>query len=373
MMKRSLLFTPGPTEVPPPILKAMSSRIINPDLDENFFSLYEALCRKIGKVAGTRNDLFVLAGEGMVALDSAVANLVEKDDQVLTISSGVFGDGFIDMVTRYGGKAVEVREDYDKVVSPSDIERALEKNPNIRVATFVHCETPSGTVANLDLVGKVCNDHDVILISDTVSTLGGMPLNVDNNHVDVCLGASQKCFSAPPGLATISVSKRAWDKIENRKEKVSSFYLDLLEWKNSWLGKRVFPYTQSVSDIFGLNMALDLFLKEGASSVYKRHERVARLVRKRCKEIGIELFPASEDICSPTVTALLVPNGIKEEELRVKMVQKYSVIIAGSWGKLAGKVIRLGHMGYNAYEKKAEITLEALEKSLRSLGFQKVR
>jgi aspartate aminotransferase-like enzyme len=366
-----MLYTPGPTEVPPQVLKAMSEPITNPDLDENFFSFYDELCSKLKKVAGTGNDLFVMAGEGMVALDAAVANLVERGDEVLAITSGVFGDGFADMVARYGGKPIEVREEYNSVVSPSEIDRALERNPEIKVATFVHCETPAGTLGSIEEVGRVCNDHDVILISDTVSTLGGMPLNVDSNRVDVCLGASQKCFSAPPGLAIISVSKRAWEKIQRRREKVASFYLDLSEWRDSWLGKRVFPYTQSISDLFAINSALGLILKEGLSSVYKRHEKVARLVRDLSKEIGLELFPISEEICSPTVTALILPHGIKEDELRSRMEKKYSVSIAGSWGKLAGKVVRLGHMGYNAYERKAEIALNAFEKSLKDLGFRK--
>lgn len=365
-----LLYAAGPTEVPPQVLEAMAEPIVNPDLDEAFFSLYDDLCGKIRKIAGTRSDLFVLAGEGMVALDSAVANLVEEGDHVLAISSGVFGDGFADMIRNYRGKPLIVSAEYDSVVSPSDIDRALEKNKKIKVATFVHCETPSGTISPLRETGKVCNDHDVTLIADTVSTLGGVPLDAEKNHVDVCLGASQKCFSAPPGLAIITVSKRAWERMDRRKQSVSSFYLNLPEWRKSWLGNRVFPYTQSVSDIFGLNAAVDLMFREGMPSVYKRHEKVAELVRERCSnEIGIEIYPSSEDIASPTVTALKVPSGIDEQKLRTQMWKKHSVAIAGSWGKLSGKVIRLGHMGYNAHEDKAELVLDALKKSLRELGF----
>src|SRR5487761_1278235 len=366
-----LLFTPGPTEVPPKVLRAMSAPLLNPDLDDEFFSRYDLLCDKIRKVAGTRNDLFIMAGEGMVALDSAVANLVERGDKVLTITSGVFGDGFVDFAMRYGGKPVVVREDYDDIVSPSKIERALEKNPDVKVATFVHCETPSGTISPIDEVGKICNDHDVVLIADTVSTLGGVVLDADRNHVDVCLGASQKCFSSPPGLAVITISKRAWEKIETRRTRVSSFYLDLLEWKNSWLGKRVFPYTQSVSDIFALDAALDLILNAGPSSVSRRLRSIANLVRGRCESLGLNLFPKSYDICSDTVTAIIVPKTINDKLLRERMKKRYGVIIAGSWGELEGKVIRLGHMGYNAHKKKAGVALSALSRSLDEMGFKK--
>jgi len=252
-------------------------------------------------------------------------------------------------------------------VSPSDVERALERNPEIRVATFVHCETPSGTIAPLKEVGKVCNDHDVILIADTVSTLGGVPVSADKNHVDVCLGASQKCFSAPPGLAIISVSERAWEKIESRKLRVESFYLDLVQWKKMWLHDRIFPYTQSVSDILALDEALDMILEEGIESVYERHAKVAQYTRNSCEKIGLELYPKNLDICSNTVTALKLPKGIDDLKLRERMQKKHGVTIAGSWGKLSGKVIRLGHMGYNAYQSKARRAIEALSESMKAV------
>ncbi len=359
------MFTPGPTEVHPAVLKAMSRELINPDLDDRFFETYDLLCNKIRKVAGTKHDLFVMAGEGMLALDSAVANLVEPGERVLSISSGVFGDGFVDLVNNYRGKSVIVRSGYDDIVTPNQVDRALEKNPGVRVVTFVHCETPSGTIAPAREIGKVCNDHDTILIADTVSTLGGLPVDADKSHIDVCLGASQKCFSSSPGLAIISVSERAWEKIQRRKSKVESFYLDLLAWKKMWLGERTFPYTQSVSDIFALDKSLDLILGEGLDIVYERHSKVANFVRESCQEIEVELFPKGQEICSDTVTALKVPKGIDEHKLRRDMRKKYGVVIAGSWGVLSGKVIRLGHMGFNAQMSKARLAINALEKCLK--------
>ncbi|MDG6905207.1 MAG: alanine--glyoxylate aminotransferase family protein [Nitrososphaerota archaeon] len=366
---KELLFTPGPTEVSPNVLQAMSKPILNPDIDERFFELYDDLCEKIRKIAGTKSSLFIMAGEGMVALDAAVANLVERKEKVLAISSGVFGDGFADFVENYGGRPVVARAEYDDVVSPNLVERELEKNKDISVATFVHCETPSGTVSPLEEIGKVCNDHGVLLIADTVSTLGGMPVQADKNHIDICLGASQKCFSAPPGLAIISVSDRAWEKISKRKEQVSSFYLSLLEWKRSWLGERVFPYTQSVSDVFALNKAVDMILEEGITKVYRRHAKVAEYLRRSCRELGLELFPKSDEISSDTVTAIKVPKTLDEKELRERMKAKYGAVIAGSWGKLSGRVIRLGNMGYNAQQERAEKVVKALARSLKDVGF----
>lgn len=358
------MFTPGPTEVHPAVLKAMSRELINPDIDVRFFEIYDSLCNKIRKIAGTKNDVFVMAGEGMLSLDAAVANLVEPGESVLTISSGVFGDGFVDLVENHRGKPVVVKSDYDDIVVPNEVDRALERNPDAKVVTFVHCDTPSGTISPGKEIGKVCNDHDAILITDAISTLGGTPVDSDQSHFDVCLGASQKCFSAPPGLSIISVSDRAWEKIEQRKPKVDSFYLDLLNWKKLWLGERTFPYTQSVSDVFALDKSLDLILKEGIEAVYHRHTKVANFLRESCVEMGLDLFPKRPDICSDTVTALKVPDGIDDQKLRDEMRRKYGVVIAGSWGKLAGKVIRLGHMGFNAKTSKAKRAIDALVGSL---------
>ncbi len=307
----------------------------------------------------------------MVALDAAVANLVEKGDRVLSISSGFYGDGLREFAVNYGGDATLLRSEDGDIVEPADIERQLEKDPQIKVATFVHVETPCGTLGPLAEVGKICDDHGVILIADTITSVGGVPVNADRNHVDVVLGASQKCFSAPPGLAMISVSPRAWEKIERRKEKVPSFYLDLLPWKNMWLKKREFPYTQSVSDIFALNAGLDLILKEGLNRVYARHRKVADFVRDSCRDIGLEIFAKRREISSKTVTAVKVPAGIDEKQLRMVMAKRHGVIISHSWGKTAGKVVLLGHTGYNAQEKKARIAMSALSKSLKSLGFKK--
>ena len=358
------MFTPGPTEVHPAVLKAMSRELINPDIDVRFFEIYNSLCNKIRKIAGTGNDVFVMAGEGMLSLDAAVANLVEPGESVLAISSGVFGDGFADLVKSHRGKPVVVRSDYDDIVAPNEVDRELERNPEVKVVTFVHCDTPSGTISPCKEIGKVCNDHDAILITDAISTMGGTPVDSDRSHIDVCLGASQKCFSAPPGLSIISVSNRAWEKIERRKTNVDSFYLDLLNWKKLWLGEGTFPYTQSVSDVFALDKSLDLILKEGTEAVYHRHTKVANFLREACLQMGLDLFPKRLDICSDTVTALRVPDGIDDQKLRDKMRRKYGVVIGGSWGKLAGKVIRFGHMGFNAKMSKAKRAIDALSGSL---------
>ncbi len=366
---RLLMFTPGPTEVPSRVLLAMARRIQNPDLDEEFYDFYEELCGDLKHIMQTRSDVIIHSGEAIIGLEGAVLSLVEPGEKVLTMTSGVYGDGFIRFVEAYGGVPVEVRAGYDEVVSPEDVERTLEREKDVRVATLVHCETPSGTLNPLKEIGEVCESHGVVLIVDAVSSVGGVPVEVDKWGVDVCILGSQKCLSAPPGLGIVSVSGKAWEKMEERKEKVKEFYLNFLTWKEWWLEKREFPYTHSVSLIYALKEACRMLLEEGLDNVFRRHERVAKATREAVKAMGLELFPREEEYCSATVTAVKIPRGVKDEELREHIMRKYGVMIAGSWGKIAGKVFRLGHMGYNAQPSKALQALFALSETLRDLGF----
>jgi aspartate aminotransferase-like enzyme len=359
--------------MPPEVRKALGRQMMEPESDPEFFALYDGVVKKLKKIFGTRNDLFVMAGEGMIVLDSAVANLVEKGDRVLTISSGFYGDGLKMFVENYGGKPVSLRSRDGETVESSEVDRALEKNPEVKVATFVHTETPCGTMGPLREIGKACNDHGVILIGDTISSVGGVPVDGDRNHVDVTLGASQKCFSAPPGLSTISVSERAWEKIESRKQKVTSFYLDLLPWKQLSLEKRKFPYAQSVSDVFALDAGLDLIMEEGIDQVYKRHARVAELVRSSCEEMGLKLFAKSREISAETVTSVWVPRGIDGQKLRARMIKDYGVMISRSWRRPTENVVLLGHMGYGAHRKRAKRAIAALDGTLKSMGYKRLK
>lgn len=364
-----LMFTPGPTEVPLRVLRAMVRELQNPDLDEEFAEFYVSLCSKLGRIMRTKGDVIIHSGEAIIGLEAAIASLVEKGEKVLTMTSGVYGDGFIDFVRGYGGVPVEVRVDYDRVISPDDVERVLRKEKDVMVATLVHCETPSGTLNPLREIGEVCREYDVVLVVDAVSSVGGVAVDVDGWGVDVCIVGSQKCLSAPPGLGIISVSERAWEKMERRRGNVKGFYLNLLTWRDWWFERKVFPYTHSVSLLYALDEACNMILEEGMENVYRRHERVARAVREGIKALGLELYPEKEEYCSATVTAVKAPEGIDEGELRRIMRKKYGVMIAGSWGKLAGKVFRLGHMGYNAQQEKAIRALLALSRALADMGF----
>ncbi|MDG6910166.1 MAG: alanine--glyoxylate aminotransferase family protein [Nitrososphaerota archaeon] len=365
-----LVYTPGPTEVPRRVLRRMAQPITNPDLDRKFAKSYEETQTKLMRVMKTKNDVLIMSAEGLLGLEAAVASLVSKGQKVLTITNGVFGDGFVDLVRLYGGVPVVVGEAYDQRIDPEKVSSALDTNKGIEVATFVHCETPSGVLNPLREVATACRKRGVKLIADVVSTLGGVPVEVDAWGVDVCLGASQKCLSAPPGLALVSVSEAAWETVRSRGSAIPSYYASLWQWEEWWRKKRLFPYTPSITEVSALDEALDIALEEGLSHSFERHARVSKSLISGCRAMGLVPYPRSDSFHSPTVTAIKCPPRIHDTDLFRRMEDRYGVMIAGSWGKLSGEVLRLGNMGYNAYPHKALKAVRALERALKDLGFR---
>ncbi|HMK82785.1 MAG TPA: alanine--glyoxylate aminotransferase family protein [Candidatus Bathyarchaeia archaeon] len=365
-----LIYTPGPTDVPDRVLRRMATPITNPDFDHRFIEFYSSLQGKIQKLMKTENDVLIMSGEALLGLESALASLVGKDERVLTITNGEYGESMGDFVKLYGGIPVRVEGENNQRLEAEIVEEALDNNEDIRVATFVHCETPSGVINPLEKIAKACQKHGTILIADTVSSLGGVPVDVDKWGIDICVGASQKCLSAPPGLTLISISEKAWELIGSRRDKIHGYYLNLWQWNEWWKKNKLFPYTASISDIYALDEALDMYMEEGLERAIERHRIISNAAIAGCRAIGLTPYPKTDLDHSPTVTAIIKPPRIDEHKLRMLMEDRYSVMIAGSWGKLAGNVLRLGNMGYNAQQQKILTVLWALESALKDLGFK---
>jgi len=348
----------------------MSTPITNPDFDHNFVQFYASLQAKLQKVMKTKNDVLVMSGEAMLGLESAAVSLIEKDAKVLTITNGPYGETFIDFVKLVGGIPVNVESDYKRHVSAERVGEAIDNHRDAKIAMFVHCETPSGVINPLKEVAETCRKKGVLLIADVVSTLGGVPVDVDEWGIDVCIGASQKCFSAPPGLTVMSVSEKAWELVKARHERIQAYYANLWQWNEWWKKNKLFPYTASISDIYALDEAVDMLLEEGLDNAVKRHKTISTAAIAACKALGLTPYPETDADHSPTVTAFNKPTTVDERKLRSLMENRYSVMIAGSWGKLAGHVLRFGNMGYNAQRDRILRALWALEESLKDLGFK---
>lgn len=364
-MRDILRMTPGPTFVTERVRRAMAMPILNPDLEDEFYEKVHGVQQMLKGLYHTEGEVLIQNGEGILGLESACASFIEKGDKVLCIDNGIFGHGFIDFVELYGGDVTVYSSPYDEPVSPEGLKLFLENNHDFKLATLVHCETPSGITNPVEKICPLLHEFGILSVVDSVSALGGEPLQMDQWNMDVVLGASQKCFSAPPGLTLVAMGERAQKMLEERKTPVAGFYLNLGIWKG-WYEKKWFPYSQPVSDIFALEEALKVILEEG--DYLNRHEVLSKAVRKAVTSAGLKLYGKTGH--SSTVSTVLLPQGISFQALQEEMVGKHGVLIGGAFDYLGNQVFRIGHMGENAREDKLYMTLKALHLSLSSLGVQ---
>ena len=357
------IMTAGPTRVRENVRMARSLEFTNPDLDLEFYEFYRETCKLFSKALNTENEAFRRGGEGMLGLEAACASLIEHGDRVLVIDNGIFGKGFRDFVKMYGGIPILFTTDYHKPVDIGDLKAFLDKDSDFKFATVVHCDTPSGVLNDVESISKLLDEYNIMTVADSVAGMFGEPLDVSNSKIDILCGGSQKALSAPPGLTMVWVSKRAFEVMENRKTPIAGYYTNILVlkdyYKNKW-----FPYTMPVSDINGLRVAIENYLED--KDIFNRHRRIARATRKALTEAGIELY--LEKGWSNTVTVFNVPKGIKDSDILDTMCKEHGIMISGCFDVLAGKVIRIGHMGENCTENNVAETLDALGKTFEKLG-----
>ncbi|WP_061320335.1 pyridoxal-phosphate-dependent aminotransferase family protein [Clostridium botulinum] len=364
-MKIPYVMTPGPTMVRENVRMARAMETTNPDLDLQFYDYYKETCEKICEFLKTRNEVRILSGEGILGLEAACASLTEKGDRILVIDNGIFGEGFADFVEIYEGEVVFFKGDRRRDIDIEKLKEFLDKDSNFKYATVVHCDTPSGVINDVSKICPMLKEKGIITVVDSVSAMGGQELKVDEWKIDIVLGGSQKCMSAPPGLSFLSISEDAFKTMKERKTPIASYYCNLLVWKDYYKNKW-FPYTPPMSDIVGLRVAVDNILKD--RDILSRHNNIAKACREAIVESGLKLY--LEKGYSNTVTVIELPKEIEDKALRKYMQDKYNVIIAGSFGYLQGKVIRIGHMGENAKVDKMAYTLFALRNSLEHLGYK---
>ncbi|MCX7747595.1 MAG: alanine--glyoxylate aminotransferase family protein [Clostridia bacterium] len=352
---KPLIMTPGPTYIHEDVRKALASEIINPDLDLNFYEFYKDTCTMLQKILNTVSDVLILSGEGILGLEAACCSIIEPGDRVLCIDNGIFGNGFGDFAKMYGAEVVYFKSDYRKAIDVKALEDFLNSDSAFKMATVVHCETPSGITNPVNEICPLLKRFGILTVVDSVSAIGGEEVKTDEWKIDMILGGSQKCLSAPPGLTFLSVSQDAWQAILERKKPITGFYCNLSLWKN-WYSEKWFPYTQAVSDIFALNEAVQRLLKE--SNPQERHRKISKAVRKSVEAAGLELYPL--DGFSSTVTTINIPQGITFNEINQSMLEDHNILIAGAFAFLKDKVFRIGHMGENCFEDKVYLTLKAL-------------
>ncbi len=359
----------GPVNIHDRVRQAYSRQILY-HYDPEFHDLFNDTTDKLSRVFQTTGDVVIMQGEAVLGLEAASACVVRPGDKCLALVSGVYGASYARHFHGYSGiEPLEVRVPYNDSVDPAQVEAVLEREGDIRVISVVHCETPSGTVNPVKEICQLARDHGALTIVDAVSSLAGIELDVDEWGVDICVAGPHKCIGAAPGSALVSVSERAWDAILNHPKPLRRSYLSLLDWRELWLEGGRFPFTVFVNQISGLNEALSMVLEEGLEERWGRHTRAAQACRAGVQAMGLDLWPARDEIQSSCVTAIEVPEGIEPVEIIRLMRERNNVVISGSLKELEGKLIRIGHMGYMARPTAVVVALAALEQALLELGF----
>lgn len=357
------IMTAGPVQVRENVRMARSLPCTNPDLDLEFYEFYKETCDLFSKALGTESRTLILGGEGILGLEAACASLTEPGDRVLVIDNGIFGKGFADFVKIYGGEPVLYTTDYRNPVDTAALDEYLKKDSSFKYATVVHCDTPSGVINDVAEISRILDRYGIMTVADSVAGMFGQPLDCASSKIDILCGGSQKALSAPPGLTMVWVSDRAFKAMEDRKTPIASFYANILVFKDYYENKW-FPYTMPISDITGLRQALDNFLAD--SDVYERHTKIATATRCALQKGGLKLY--LESGYSNTVTVLEVPEGMTDEQILRGMEKDYGIMISGCFDVLAGKVVRIGHMGENANVADMTETLRALQGTMEKHG-----
>jgi aspartate aminotransferase-like enzyme len=356
-----LLMTAGPVEVSPRVLAALSQPSIY-HYYSGFIDLFEETTKKMAQVFQARDrDTLILQGEGVLGLEASIMCTVNPGDKVIVFENGPFGKWFGDYVKNAGGQPIYFHEESDRGFDTFKALEFLEQHKDAVAMTLVNCETPAGLLNPPEAICKKAKSLGMLTIVDCVASLAGAEYKPSDWGIDISIGASQKCIASTAGLTPMAISKFAWEKVEKKKNPIRVSYLSLLDWKESWIDSKRFPFTPFTSEVYAISAALDEILEEGLENVQRRHSEVAAICRKRAMEMGLKLWPIEERYCSPTVTALKLPDHLDDAKIIRDVAKEYGILIGGGYRELKGKVLRIGHMGYQAQKMFIAATMDALQ------------
>jgi alanine-glyoxylate transaminase/serine-glyoxylate transaminase/serine-pyruvate transaminase len=363
-----LLLGPGPSMVHPRVLRAMSTPLLG-HLDPKFLEIMNEVQAQLRAVFRTQNPFTIaVSGTGSAGMEAALVNLIEPGDAVIVVVAGVFGARMTDIVGRAGGRLVKLEVPWGETIDAGRIEEALKKEGKVKAVALVHAETSTGAQQPIEGLGKLCHDHGALLVVDTVTSLGGVPVEVDAWEADAVYSGTQKCLSCPPGLAPLTLSARALEAVKARKTKVQSWYLDAGMVADYWAeGKRVYHHTAPISMVYALRESLRLVLEEGLEARFARHRRHSAALMAGVGALGCAP-QAQEGRRLPSLNCIKVPAGIDEGAVRKVLLADHSIEIGGGLGPLAGKVWRIGLMGESARQENVLAVLAALEQALAKQG-----
>ncbi|MFW6183894.1 MAG: pyridoxal-phosphate-dependent aminotransferase family protein [Chloroflexota bacterium] len=357
-----LLLGPGPSNAHPRVLQALGMRQVG-HLDPAFIELMNEVQELLRYAWQTDNELTIpVSGTGSAAMEASVANVVEPGDVVVIGINGYFGHRLADMAGRYGGDVRCLEKPWGEVFSLEELREAVEEHQPA-VLALVHAETSTGARQPLEGVGALCREHDCLLLVDTVTSLGGVPLLLDEWQVDVAYSGSQKCLSCPPGLSPLTLGPRAVEKLQGRQQKVANWYLDMSLVSKYWGSERTYHHTAPINMNYALREALRLVAEEGLEARWERHRQTAELFWEGLEALGLSCHVPRETRL-PSLTTVVIPEGVDGKVVSSRLLEEYNIEIAGGLGELGGKVWRVGLMGFNSRAENVLLLLQALERVL---------
>lgn len=359
------LMGPGPSDVSPTVLNALARPTLG-HLDPLFIGLMDEIKSLLQYAFQTENKLTMpISAPGSAGMEACIVNLVEPGDKVIVCQNGVFGGRMKENVERCGGIAVMVTANWGEQNKLADIEAALLENKDAKFVAFVHAETSTGVRNDAQAICKLAKEHGCMTIVDAVTSLGGIELKVDEWQIDAIYSGSQKCLSCVPGLSPVSFSDQAVAKIQNRKTPVQSWFLDMNLIVGYWGqgGKRAYHHTAPVNSLYALHESLRILYEEGLENAIARHAEKHEKLKAGLSSLGLSLL-VEENARLPQLNTVVIPEGVDDADVRGQLLNDYNLEIGAGLGALAGKVWRIGLMGYGASDKNVDFCISALKSVL---------
>ena len=364
-----ILLGPGPSNVHPRVQQAMAAPMVG-HLDPYFVKIMDDTVELLRYLFRTQNRLtFPISGTGSAGMEASFCNFLEPGDTVVIGVNGVFGERMVDNAARCGAEVIPVTAEWGKTVAPEAIEAALKSRKKVKMLALVHAETSTGVLQPLAEASQLAKQYGALFMVDTVTSLGGQEVAVDDWGIDICYSGTQKCISCPPGLSPFTANQKAMDVLQARKSKGNSWYLDLALLSAYWGTGRVYHHTAPVTMIYALHEALALIAEEGLENRLNRHQKNAAALRAGLEAIGIVLHAEAGHRLN-SLTSIRVPAGVDDLRVRQKLLNEYSIEIGGGLGPLKGKIWRIGLMGESSTEENVLFLLYALEKILQTEGYR---
>jgi len=366
---KRILMGPGPSDVHPRVLKAMSTPLVG-HLDPDFLDIMNETKEMLKQVFQTDNEFTIpLSGTGSAGMEACLVNLLEPGDKAIVCVNGLFCERMVEIVKRCQAEPIIVAAEWGTIIQPEQVEKALKEAGKVKLIATVHAETSTGACQPLEEISALAKKAGTLFVVDAVTSLGGIPVKVDQWQIDAIYSGTQKCLSCPPGLSPVSFSENAFSVINNRQHAIQSWYLDVQLLRNYWGKERFYHHTAPISMIYALRESLRLVLEEGLENCFSRHKLHSKALVAGLEAMGLQMV-VSADYCLPELNAVYIPKEIDDLMVRKALLNEYGIEIGGGLGKFKGKVWRIGLMGYTSKKENVMLFLSALEDILTYLGFK---